>query len=127
MFDSDSLEKNAFITSQFYFEDYTDSTANVTVRYLGDEYLFYKIDYFQKPKQCQMTTYTDLTPEEYLDALNAFNKCEIEKKEMSEEEPKPEVSLKIDRKSLVIQGQINSTRKGSFINNCTLQYEEYKF
>lgn len=120
MFDSGSLEKNAFITSKFYFEDYTDFTANVTVRYLGDEYLFYKIG-LREPKQCQIPD--NPTSEDYLDALE----CEIEKKEMSEEEPKPEVAFKIDRKSLVIQGQINSTRQGSFINNCTLQYEEYLF
>ena len=43
-FDSDSLEKNAFITSKFYFEGYTpDFTANVTVRYLGDKYFFTRL------------------------------------------------------------------------------------
>ena len=119
-FDSDSLEKNAFITSKFYFECYTpDFTANVTVRYLGDKYFFYKIDI---PKQCQ-TPDNNSTSEEYTDAL----KCEMETQRMSEEEPKLEVNLKIDRKSLVIQGEINSTRKGSFIHYCKLQNEEYLF
>tara|TARA_B110000008_G_C16555917_1_gene398237 strand:+ start:81 stop:563 length:483 start_codon:yes stop_codon:yes gene_type:complete len=124
-FDSDSLEKNAFITSKFYFEGYTpDFTANVTVRYLGDKYFFYKIDYLKsesESKQCQIPD--NPTPDDYLDNLY----CELENKGMSEEESRLEVSLKIDRKSLVIQGEINSTRKGSFMHYCKLQNEEYLF